>query len=297
MDADRKTRIFERLQKSMNEAGLSSPEATSLICPLCWQPTAFDDLSIEHVIPSSVGGRSVTLTCTSCNNALGSSLDAHLARYQSVADALKGHGTIPGKMCVFGEQVTVNMTLGPPSAGKHIAVVGRASNPAASDAIKQEFEKGNVEPLEITLNFGYIKNQFQTALLRAAYLVLFRIFEYEYAKHDIVQAIRRRIVDPSLDTPDLGTLIGELRNSTIPVDNDYFVIRGFMDDIPFFMVVIRLKRETETSQFVIMPVPHRKSDQFFTIAAKVAGENPIMLFKNIPPQAIFIDVERKTDSP
>lgn len=193
---------------------------------------------------------------------------------------------------MFGEEVTVNMTWGPPAAGKDIAVVGKASNPAASDAIEEECRKGNIEDLHITLNFGYIPNQFQTGLLRAAYLVLFRIFDYHYARHEVVQAVRRRIVDPSLDTPDVRTLVGELRNSTIPIDNDYFVIRGAMDDVPFFMVVIRLKRATESRHFVMMPVPHLRSGEFFNVAAKVARETPRMNLKRIPPEAIFTEAER-----
>lgn len=152
-----------------------------------------------------------------------------------------------------------------------------------------------LDELKLTLSFGYIKNRFQTGLLRSAYLVLFRIFGYQYAKHDVVQVLRRRILDPSLATPDLRTLVGELRKNTINIDKDYFVIHGFMDGIPFFQVIIRLKGATESHQFVMMPVPHEKSDQFFHTAAKIACENPKMTFNNIPHQAIFTEAVPTND--
>lgn len=292
MDADRKRNIFDYLRNNLLAAGLSTSDQTSIICPLCWNETAYDQLSIEHVIPSSVGGNTITLSCQHCNNTHGRDLDAHLVNHQKLADAFKGVGTIPAKMRAFGQEVTTNVNWGSPGSGKHIAIVGKASNPAASDAIQAEFKKGIPDNSQLTLEFGYSKNRFQTALLRCAYLVLFRIFGYHYIRNHVVQLVRRRIVDPSLDIPDIRTLVGVVKRNSVIVDNDYYVIHRFMDGIPFFQVVIRLKCTTESYQFVMMPVPHMNDDQFFVIAAKIARENPTLTFKNVPPQAIFTDAEQ-----
>ena len=58
------------------------------ICPLCRRPFASaglvdGTLTFEDAPPKSYGGKPVALTCKSCNNSSGSSVDASLARYDS----------------------------------------------------------------------------------------------------------------------------------------------------------------------------------------------------------------------
>jgi 5-methylcytosine-specific restriction endonuclease McrA len=65
-------------------------------CPLClnrFRSDAIDDerLSVEHVIPSALGGNVVTLTCTLCNNTHGSELDRNLVSAMKAVDWLEGH--------------------------------------------------------------------------------------------------------------------------------------------------------------------------------------------------------------
>ena len=79
MTINRKKALFDHLRKSLAAAGLATARDDSLICPLCWQETRYEDLSHEHVVPGSVGGTCNTLTCRPCNNEHGSSLDSHLS--------------------------------------------------------------------------------------------------------------------------------------------------------------------------------------------------------------------------
>src|SRR5437870_1624201 len=58
------------------------------ICPLCERPfpqtaLAGGTLTFEDAPPKSYGGKPVALSCKSCNNALGSSLDAPLSTFDS----------------------------------------------------------------------------------------------------------------------------------------------------------------------------------------------------------------------
>jgi len=243
----------------------------SLICPLCWQETAYDDLSLEHVVPISVGGTCKILTCQQCNNEHGSDLDAHLAQYQTVADAFRGHGTLPTILKVNGNEVVANLEWR--DGSKNFIVVGKASNPAASDAIQQEFKAGKVSEVNVTLHFGYAKNNFQTAVLRAAYLVIFKCFGYQYAKHDVVQVIRRRICDLSLQHPRLGSLILELRNCRPPYDEPHLVTRGNVNGVEFFLVIIRVRKATTTYLGAYLPVPGDRDEEFFHVMEQCAREH------------------------
>jgi hypothetical protein len=62
-------------------------------CPLClrlFTRAEIDQLSVEHIVPSSIGGNVLTLTCTECNNRHGSKLDAHLINRLRAEDKLTG---------------------------------------------------------------------------------------------------------------------------------------------------------------------------------------------------------------
>ena len=149
-------------------------------------------------------------------------MDAHLAQYQTIADAFRGHGTLKAKLNINGHELAANLQWG--DRRSDFRVVDKATDPAASEGSKSQFADGKVSQVDFTLYFNYITNNFQTAVLRAAYLILFKCFGYEYVQHDIVQVIRRRIADPSLGHPRLASLIFEARNLTPPYDSQHDVV-------------------------------------------------------------------------
>lgn len=271
MTRDAKRIKFDHFRKSLAAAGISTASADSLLCPLCWQETPYDDLSVEHIVPGSVGGKQTTLTCRRCNNDHCRDLDAHLAQYQRIADAFQGHGTLKTKLNINGHDMIASLEWG--NGYKDFHVVGKATNPAASDASQKAFADGNVSHLNVTLYFNYIKNNFQTAVLRAAYLVLFKCFGYEYAHHEIVQAIRRRIADPTLEHPRLASLLLEAHNFTPPYDAQHYVVPGNANGVEFFLVIIRVRRKTTTYLGTYLPVPVDRSDGFFDLMEQAAKEH------------------------
>lgn len=283
MGANTKRTLFDHYTKSATAAGFATNDE-ALICPLCWQTTEYDKLSIEHILPGSVGGNRVVLTCTNCNNSHGSLYDAHLAHFQKTMDGFKGHGTIPAKLEVLGKKVVANIEWG--DGFKKINIVGQASNPAEVQAMQDDAAAGRFGELHLTLNYGYIKNRFQTGLLRCAYLALFKCFGYEYAKADIVQILRRRVCDMDLEQPRLGSLIGELRNGNIQYTDAYFIVPGNVNGVHFYMVAIRLKKETETFHFVYMPVPVERSDEFFDMMERCSKDNNGVKL-TIPHELVF----------
>ena len=268
---DVKKRIFIYYRNSLERAGLKTIGTGSLICPLCWKEASYDALTIEHVVPSSIGGKATVLTCQSCNNRHGSSLDAHLSQYQRMADALKGHGSIPTVLKINGQRIVANLHLA--KQRKDFVVVQQASDPAAIDAIKDEFNAGRVSEMNCSISFGYAKSNFQTAVLRAAYLVLFKCFGYEYVKHEIVQIIRLGIADASLEHPRLSSLVFVLDDFESPFDGAHNVLPVTIDDIPSFLVIIRAQKATETFLGAFMPAPIDGSDRFFDVLEKFTKEH------------------------
>ena len=263
MTKNGKKALFDRYRRSLAAAGLVTAHDDSLICPLCWQETTYAGLSCEDFVPRSVGGRRKTLTCRKCNNKQGSFIDEHLSQFQRSRDAFQGHGTFRAKLIVSGNEVTANLKWG--KRRKDFSVVGKASNPAVSNEIEEYFKTGKVPQLNFTILFGYAKNNFQTAVLRAAYLVLFKCFGYEYANHEIVQTIRRRICDPSIEHPRLGSLIIELRNCRLPYDKQHVVAPGKVNGVGFFLVIIRVRKATTTYLGAFLPAPGERSDEFFDL--------------------------------
>lgn len=271
MSHDIKRAKFECFRNSLTTTGLTTANDNAVLCPLCWQETSYDDLSLEHMVPGSVGGTQTTLTCRRCNNLHGRDLDSHVAHFQRVKDALKGHGTLKTTLNINGHELAANLEWG--SDFKNFRVVGKATNPAASKASLEEFKAGKVSEVNFTVNFDYVRNNFNTAVLRAAYLILFNYFGYKYARHDIVQIVRRRIADRSLLHPNLSSLVLEARNFRPPVDNQHFVVGGDVNGVDFFLVIIRVRRKTTTYLGAYMPVPVPRCNEFFDLMELTAREH------------------------
>lgn len=267
----RKKTLFDHYRKSLTAAGLRTECDESLICPLCWQESPFEELSLEHIVPSSVGGTRCTLTCTRCNNEHGSALDSHLSQFQTTRDGFKGHGTLPAKLKVLGEEVVANVEWG--DGFKNINIVGRASNPAKVTAMHDDTKAGKVDELHLMVSFGYNKNRFQTSLLRCAYLALFNRFGYEYAKHDVTQVIRHRICDTSLEHPRLGSLIGKFRDGTLPFRNSYTIVERNVNGVQCYLVAIQLHKQTTTRHFVFLPALVARCEEFFGMMEWYSKEN------------------------
>ena len=97
------------------------------VCPLCLYafscvPASFDRVTKEHIIPSSLGGTLITLTCKDCNNESGSRLESHLVQRVRVDSRNKPVlATIDFGRAKFRAEMRV-----PRPDGKKIAIVGIA---------------------------------------------------------------------------------------------------------------------------------------------------------------------------
>jgi hypothetical protein len=275
---------FAECRRDLIRAGLATQHDDAIICPLCWKEVTFAELSVEHIPPASVGGTAKTLTCRRCNNEHGSAIDSHLAQSQVIADAFGGRGTIPTTLRVNGHAVRADLEW--LEQAKHFEVVGKASNPRSSDKIKEAFLAGEASELEVSLELGYAPDKCQTALVRAAYLALFKRFGYSYAKGEVVQVLRRRICDPLLNYPRLGSLIVELREGKPPADEPYIIVAGDVNKSNFFLVILRVRKATTKRFGVFMPGPTEEGAVFFELMERCSREHNHQRL-TIPAQAIM----------
>lgn len=237
MENSLKQMLFANGRERMTEAGIATEVNNSLLCPLCWEEVPFENLSIEHIVPSSVGGKSKTLTCRKCNNEHGASLDVHLTNYQRTKDAFKGHGTMPVEMNINGNRMVANLVWGEET--KNFIVVGKASDHRAIAAIQDDFRANKVPEFAFTLNYGYAIDNFNRAVTRSTYLALFERFGYRYAQRDVIQALRLRVMDGALESPDLNLLVIGLGTAELLRDGDYLILRRNIEGTNCFLVIIR----------------------------------------------------------
>lgn len=263
--------MFDFYRSSLIASGLSTDNENAIICPLCWKETSLENLSREHVVPGAVGGSQETLTCWQCNNIDGHKLDSHLTQFQRIRDACLGHGSLKTIMDVEGNKMTANLELS--EGQRKFQIVAKATNPAAINAAQAELRSGNVDELNFTILLNYNKNRFNTALLRIAYLVLFRQFGYSYIRQEIVQVIRTRIADSDRCHPDLSSLVVEAKNFIAPGDDQYFIIQGNVNGVGFYLVIVRIRLATTSYFGVYMPAACDRCDEFFGLMELASKEH------------------------
>lgn len=149
-------------------------------------------------------------------------------------------------------------------------VVGKATDPRMEERVRSNAEPGQIQEFNVRFDFGYAKNQFETAVLRAAYLVLFKRFAYWYANNEVVQVVRRRICDPTLEFPRLKSMILGIPDAELPQDQPYLLASGNLNDVPFFLVILRIRKRTTGFLGSLMPHPSADAGMFFELLDEYA---------------------------
>lgn len=197
----RLARLFEAF--AANLSAFDSSQRNIFACPLClrgFTPDALESegLTEEHIISRELGGRLITLTCKECNSRGGAELDAHLVNEFRALDKISGLSDKPlkGRVKVGDVKQEVEVYVsGDKSPLLQLVGDKKRTNPASLLEIERslESEPGNVR---FQLNFGYDRHRANVARLRAAYLLMFRYFGYEYILHKNVERVRQQILTP-----------------------------------------------------------------------------------------------------
>ena len=158
-------------------------KANKILCPLCLREFKESDieenLTEEHVIPSSAGGRITTLTCRICNSESGSEIDNHFARVFRIEEARLTGGEVDA-------QIKIRDSVGSPAhvsftpSGLHCRL-----EPTTEYARKVllercvQYAKGERD-LNLRFSNNIDSSKLVASMIKAAYLGLFVDWGYRY---------------------------------------------------------------------------------------------------------------------
>ena len=251
---ERKARIFDAYAANLS---LGAPNFHNVFaCPLCMTVYEKDALekkiTEEHIISRKLGGQIFTLTCTQCNSQDGSSLDSHLINKFRTDDKLAGLSDDPfrGKLKVEGAEQSVDIYhTGASSSGFLIVGDPKRTNPKALNTIQQALAKGTQE-MSLSVKKDYIPRNVSVACIRAAYLLMFRYFGYEFILQDNMVIVREQIKNPESDLIASRAVIKF--NDSPEIWNSISVINT-PSDLRCFFVCLNFSTKIDRQLGVILP--------------------------------------------
>jgi hypothetical protein len=203
-------------------------------------------ISVEHIIPSALGGALEAITCTECNNTHGSTLESHLVRAMQALDSLEGKGAIPAVFHNSGGHVSANIEWRS-DAPTEIKIVGKASNPAGVGAIRDSIKEGGT--LNFTLTLGFMAEPYYRAILRVAYLAAFAYFGYGFALSEGASQVRR-VLDG--DAVPSGVILEAHPEAELPRSALVRLLHSEGTE-PFFMALFQLRSSMTRWLAVLLP--------------------------------------------
>ena len=237
-------------------------------CPLCgrlFPRDAIDsgDVTIEHIIPKSIGGKLETLTCRSCNSRAGTEPDAPIVQRLRVEDTLSGEGDAP---------LRITFTVGVGETFADIYFSTHGTTPTKVHGIRRLFHRARhrqapkalysgTQVFSLHANLGYKSQRSHVALVRSAYLMLFRYFGYGYIKYSMANEVRGQIGNPDEQSE---VMRGVTRLDSRPEIPNGVAILTNPRDLRCFFVFLDFSRETENYFGVAMPGLDEHADALYT---------------------------------
>ena len=233
------------------------PELKDLfVCPLCFRIFDRDalvdgTLTIEHIIPSSIGGRLTTLTCRDCNNQAGSELEANLVQEARVDDIFRARLSTSIRSVVAvgeGEQAADVSFFDEGELAVVINGLPQHTNPVQQELVEAALSNG-ARSFKITSNFGYRHLPAQVAKIRSAYLMMFRYFGYAYIRDSRFDDLRKLFVTPDENSPYIAGLF-ELPD---PIMTNVVGLVKSPEEIRGFLVILDMSTESERHVGMLFP--------------------------------------------
>jgi hypothetical protein len=260
----RKERLFECY--AANLSALLPEHTDAFACPVCLRvldrkALAMGEITEEHVVPRSLGGQIVTLTCRDCNSTAGHRLESHLVRRLQQEDFIAGTSVKP---------LRVRASIGDGEiageAYRHPDRIELHGNPAISNpklhALAVSSLKGGDIPPEVTLRLPVAFKGLPSwiAVLRMGYLLAFCYFGYEYILHPCVQQVREQIQRPeqqAIPSRAVGRL-GEARH-----ENSMLGLLYAPSRLRCFFAVLRLATSVVRYLGVVLPGLATSSEEVY----------------------------------
>jgi len=271
---DIKLKLFEVYSKNLSDVlsqfGKKGFERPTYICPLCRREftseqlknTGDNFLTIEHILPESVGGNEIVLTCKQCNNNYGSKLDSHLKRgidtmqfnaggtgvnkdaHFKIDDGIESNGRI-----YFNERGIPNFHF-----------EGRRTNPKHHDYLKK-LVQGKVPSGTINFKLStYDRIKFKAALLKSAYLKAFKDLGYIY------------MLNVNSEIPRKSVLIFDSSNQA------FEGVFRFKDDTPPFGLSILTKPKELQGYLVSFMLKIGKKNEHYGVILPGGNDNSSTIY-------------------
>jgi hypothetical protein len=236
-------------------------ETDKYYCPLCLAPFNKDAiygsnplLTLEHIIPKNSRGNKYTLTCSKCNNNLGSIIDRKISEHNNLKNfANNEHGIrvnteikLENNITIGGSiQTRINKPMLLHMDGNRM---NTKYNGAAKDLLSTNF-KGSFKIEVPNLNklaAAYVKSAYLYAFSKLGYPYIFT-YNAERIRTSIINQdsnIRKCVLKEKLETPGLylithppkliGYLVSLPFNTGAFIDNITVILSGFTDEDNYF---------------------------------------------------------------
>ncbi len=283
-------RLFDNYSKNLS---FYAPQYEhTFVCPLCLRPFGKSELdagelTIEHIIPAALGGKLTTITCKACNSMAGHSLDAHLVQRLKTEDILAGKDNTALNVRIkvgkgeFGADAYLD-----PEHNPNIRLVANSSisDPTLFKLAIQELEssQGQVQ-FSMSGNFGYRELSSRVAVLRCAYLLMFRTFGYGYILYGTLDKVRAQIFDPTIET---DVLRGLFWLEDVSATNAVAVLRE-PSEYRCFLAILDLSTKVNRYLAVVLPGLDKESESIYQHWSKVNTTHEI--YRNLRPDFILYD--------
>ena len=249
--AKRLERLFDRYSADLRRFAPDLDDHFG--CPLCLRglrrvADLRDIVAEEHVVAEALGGRIVTLTCRQCNNIDGTNLDAHLIQRVRIE---ANEAPVKVRTRMGDAHMGAEMDGAPDEAEPiPIRVIESQSDPRQVEEVIRLLREGETE-MKLEMNFGFNANRSLVALVRSAYLLMFRVFGYEYVLDPSAAAVREQLKTPIERTPVLNGIIWKM-GETIPDDASLCVM--FAPELTrSFFIILRLNEQKHLAGVTIPP--------------------------------------------
>ncbi len=262
----KRQRIFEAYRDNLNlliDNGFIKRKKDFYLCPLCLKPHSkideVDPLTLEDAPPKSLGGKANTLTCKSCNNKMGGTVDFHLAerlRELDSANFLPGTET-PVQIKKNGKTLQATLTI--MDDGKmQLMHSKKNNNPVVLEEVMKDFlgSKVNMNFLKTRV----IPDNLGVALLKTGYLLAFQKFGYSFILDECYNPVREQLRNPKEQIYPVGFWF----QPSYPEEyaGVYFIVEKGLECILSMFVV----KTGKSQRFfgVILPLPIHPTEELIS---------------------------------
>lgn len=236
-------------------------------------------MSVEHIVPSKLGGGSRTLTCSACNNTQGTKLDSHLIEAMKAMDSVEGKEPITTVMTFGMGHVLAEMYV--PTGCSRTApitlnVIRKASNPAALDALRTH--QANGLDFSLRMSWRFIPERYWRGAIRSAYLAVFCTEGYKYVFSDGGTAVRAVL---NGDSPVQSNIIMEAFPEQEPPGDLLVMPHSFSDAGECFAVLLSLRSKRTRYLAVLLP---GKTGCDWNLLGRLHHQAPRIRIKATPSQ-------------